>query len=116
MNRPTRRIIKQTFNSDVLEIPEVVKPKEIQIKETNVTTNNESSNTGDGDDWDSIFDDNGDCLKPNLIEELTASVGKVSIEKPSTDYSVIIFVVNTLMNKSLLELLYCRCIYLNKLC
>lgn len=40
------------------------------------------------DDWESMFDDNGDCLNPNLIDEITASVGKVTIEKPKTDYKV----------------------------
>lgn len=40
-----------------------------------------------------MFDDNGDCLDPNLIEEITASVGKVTIEKPKTDYKVNIMAV-----------------------
>lgn len=35
-----------------------------------------------------MFDDNGDCLDPKLIDELTASVGKVAIEKPKSDYKV----------------------------
>ncbi|XP_014212012.1 coiled-coil domain-containing protein R3HCC1L isoform X2 [Copidosoma floridanum] len=35
-------------------------------------------------DWDSLFDDNGDCLDPMLIEELTSSVGEVVIEKPQS--------------------------------
>lgn len=34
----------------------------------------------------SRFDDNGDCLDPKMIEELTMAVGKVSIEKPKSDY------------------------------
>ncbi|XP_044003429.1 R3H and coiled-coil domain-containing protein 1 isoform X2 [Aphidius gifuensis] len=37
-------------------------------------------------DWDSLFDDNGDCLDPTLIEELTAAVGDVTIEQPKNDY------------------------------
>lgn len=37
-------------------------------------------------DWDSLFDDNGDCLDPTLIEELTAAVGNVVIEQPKSDY------------------------------
>lgn len=40
------------------------------------------------DDWDTMFDDNGDCLDPKLIDEITASVGKVTIEKPKSDYKV----------------------------
>lgn len=35
-----------------------------------------------------MFDDNGDCLDPKLIDEITASVGKVTIEKPKSDYKV----------------------------
>ncbi|KAK9295638.1 hypothetical protein QLX08_010068 [Tetragonisca angustula] len=37
-------------------------------------------------DWDSLFDDNGDCLDPTLIEELTSAVGDVMIEQPKSDY------------------------------
>ncbi|XP_043269895.1 uncharacterized protein [Venturia canescens] len=37
-------------------------------------------------DWDSLFDDNGECLDPTLIEELTAAVGEVTIEQPKNDY------------------------------
>lgn len=32
------------------------------------------------------FDDNGDCLDPKMMEELTVAVGKVTIEKPKSDY------------------------------
>ncbi|XP_001606474.1 R3H and coiled-coil domain-containing protein 1 isoform X1 [Nasonia vitripennis] len=35
-------------------------------------------------DWDSLFDDNGDCLDPTLIEELSSAVGEVVIEKPKS--------------------------------
>ncbi|KAL6446040.1 hypothetical protein ACFW04_001005 [Cataglyphis niger] len=37
-------------------------------------------------DWDSLFDDNGDCLDPTLIEELTSAIGEVTIEQPKNDY------------------------------
>lgn len=40
------------------------------------------------DDWESMFDENGDCLDPKLIEEITASVGRVTIESPKSDYTV----------------------------
>lgn len=39
-------------------------------------------------DWDSLFDDNGDCLDPSLIEELTTTVGEVTIEQPKNDYKM----------------------------
>lgn len=37
-------------------------------------------------DWDSLFDDNGECLDPTLIDELTAAVGEVTIEQPKNEY------------------------------
>ncbi|XP_058808028.1 uncharacterized protein LOC131673771 [Phymastichus coffea] len=37
-------------------------------------------------DWESLFDDNGDCLDPTLIEELSSSVGEVVIEKPKSNF------------------------------
>ncbi|XP_011864895.1 PREDICTED: coiled-coil domain-containing protein R3HCC1L isoform X2 [Vollenhovia emeryi] len=37
-------------------------------------------------DWDSLFDDNGDCLDPTLIDELTSAVGEVVIEQPKNVY------------------------------
>ncbi|PSN45656.1 hypothetical protein C0J52_12335 [Blattella germanica] len=36
--------------------------------------------------WDMMYDDNGECLDPKLMEELTSSVGSVAIEKPQSDY------------------------------
>lgn len=38
------------------------------------------------DDWESIFDENGECLDPKLMDEITANVGKVAITKPKNDY------------------------------
>ena len=34
------------------------------------------------------FGDNGDCLDAKMLDELTTAVGKVSIEKPKSDYKV----------------------------
>ena len=85
INRSNRRIIKQSFQSDVLEIEEnnlVNKPPASQIDEHKTSVNPEE------DDWDTMFDDNGDCLDPKLLDELTLNVGKVNIETPKTDYKV----------------------------
>lgn len=49
-------------------------------KSTKKTVNTET------DDWESIFDDDGECLDPKLINEITTNVGKVSISKPKNDY------------------------------
>lgn len=78
INRSNRRIIKQTFQSDVLEIGVVADDKN---KLPERTVNPEE------DDWETMFDDNGDCLDKKLMDELTASVGKVQIEQPKTDYT-----------------------------
>lgn len=78
INRSNRRIIKQTFQSDVLEIGVIAGEKQ---KLPERTINPEE------DDWEAMFDDNGDCLDKKLMDELTASVGKVQIEQPKTDYT-----------------------------
>nr|CAD7454068.1 unnamed protein product [Timema tahoe] len=36
--------------------------------------------------WEMMFDDNGECLDPTLMEELTKAVGQVDIQKPQSDY------------------------------
>uniref|UniRef100_A0A3F2YWY2 R3H domain-containing protein n=2 Tax=Anopheles farauti TaxID=69004 RepID=A0A3F2YWY2_9DIPT len=106
INRSNRRIMKQTFNSDVLEIDEPtppVVPKPVKEKITvsaaasvasepveAAVVSNGGSAVNDGeeeeDDWESMYDDNGDCLNPKMLDELTSAVGKVSIETPQMDY------------------------------
>lgn len=114
INRSNRRIIKQTFVSDVLEIPDIqasaattatttkttkhksrtkksdsLKTKEKNRKNSEFVDQNDSvSCDPETDDWDAMFDDNGECLDPKIIEELSASVGKVKIETPKMDYTV----------------------------
>ncbi len=80
INRSNRKLIKQTFNSDVLEI----EPTDNKQKKQPSPADEED----DLDDWDSKFNENGDCLDPKMISELTQSVGKVTIEKPKSDYKV----------------------------
>uniref|UniRef100_A0A182LY03 R3H domain-containing protein n=1 Tax=Anopheles culicifacies TaxID=139723 RepID=A0A182LY03_9DIPT len=122
INRSNRRIMKQTFNSDVLEIGEPTPPttvqKPVKVKRTpaakvsesvdgqkatvtpatNVIPNGKTTNSEavkstaddeeDADDWESMYDDNGDCLNPKMLAELTSAVGKVSIETPQSDYKL----------------------------
>ncbi|XP_067657050.1 coiled-coil domain-containing protein R3HCC1L-like [Haliotis asinina] len=45
-----------------------------------------NSQEEDEDSWDKMFDDNGDCLDPSAMEELTAHVGNVKIDKPKINY------------------------------
>ncbi|KAG5679558.1 hypothetical protein PVAND_009118 [Polypedilum vanderplanki] len=78
INRSNRKLIKQTFNSNVLQIETASGGSSLEDK-------TEAGNKED-DDWDTLFDDNGDCLDPKMIEELTKAVGKVNIEKPKQDY------------------------------
>lgn len=47
---------------------------------------NKKAVNAETDDWESMFDDNGDCLDSKLMTEITSNVGKVSISKPKNDY------------------------------
>lgn len=67
--------------SDVLEITDPVN------KSPNRTADSPPKSP-ETDDWESLFDENGECLDPKFIDELTAAVGKVTIEKPKSDYKV----------------------------
>lgn len=96
INRSNRRIIKQTFASNVLEITEQQQDNGVAIEEKEkenghgvkgVVEDAKQVNPEE-DDWESMYDDNGDCLNPKLMEELTSAVGKVSIEVPQSDYKV----------------------------
>ncbi|XP_037933436.1 coiled-coil domain-containing protein R3HCC1L-like [Teleopsis dalmanni] len=91
INRSNRRIIKQSFVSDVLEIPERIEQNGTDIEKPNAKTSKSvdvSSNTEEEeDDWETMFDESGECLDPKILEELTASVGKVKIELPKMDYN-----------------------------
>ncbi|XP_016145311.1 coiled-coil domain-containing protein R3HCC1L-like isoform X1 [Sinocyclocheilus grahami] len=42
----------------------------------------------EGEDWDSFFNDDGDCLDPHLVEEMSLKEGrkKPSIQEPRFDY------------------------------
>uniref|UniRef100_A0ABK8FB16 Uncharacterized protein n=2 Tax=Anopheles gambiae TaxID=7165 RepID=A0ABK8FB16_ANOGA len=102
INRSNRRIMKQTFNSDVLEIgeptPVPTAPTKMGLgklaKDASVPNGTSAPKGGsvasteeeEEDDWESMYDDNGDCLNPKMLEELTTAVGKVSIETPQSDY------------------------------
>ncbi|XP_017057927.1 R3H and coiled-coil domain-containing protein 1 isoform X3 [Drosophila ficusphila] len=97
INRSNRRIMKQTFVSDVLEIPEKIEaaaPKAIQSPQAEATekppadSTTEDDDEEDEDDWENMFDESGDCLDPKILQELSESVGKCKIELPKMDYSV----------------------------
>ncbi|KAJ0172094.1 hypothetical protein K1T71_012067 [Dendrolimus kikuchii] len=99
INRSSKRIIKQSFDSDVLLIsdpgddvkaealvenaPEEKEPEPENVKpklEPKVSLKREEN------DWDAVFDDSGECLDPSLLEELTSTVGKVHISKAKNNY------------------------------
>nr|NP_001163332.2 uncharacterized protein Dmel_CG2162, isoform E [Drosophila melanogaster]ACZ94604.2 uncharacterized protein Dmel_CG2162, isoform E [Drosophila melanogaster] len=98
INRSNRRIMKQTFNSDVLEIPEKIEtsatkaiptsPQASATAKPPVDSTTEDDDEEDEDDWEKMFDESGDCLDPKLLQELTESVGKCKIELPKMDYTV----------------------------
>ncbi|CAH2095753.1 unnamed protein product [Euphydryas editha] len=102
INRSSKRIIKQSFDSDVLVISDPIeeapsqnvgdnesvpednqeqtKPKSKPKLEPKVSLKREEN------DWDAVFDDSGECLDPSLLEELTSTVGKVHISKAKNNY------------------------------
>ncbi|BFF98814.1 coiled-coil domain-containing protein R3HCC1L [Drosophila madeirensis] len=95
INRSNRRIMKQTFVSDVLEIPEKIDlaPKLAPNRATATAKPPGDSTTEDDDeeeedDWENMFDESGDCLDPKILQELNDSVGKCKIELPKMDYTV----------------------------
>ncbi|XP_005091802.1 coiled-coil domain-containing protein R3HCC1L [Aplysia californica] len=45
-----------------------------------------SDQDDDEDSWDTLFDDNGDCVDESAVKELTEFVGKVEIDKPKINY------------------------------
>lgn len=63
------------------------KPSSSPPTKSNDKKTETSANDDDGDDdWESMFDDNGECLDPKIIDEISSAVGKVSIAKPKSDY------------------------------
>lgn len=102
INRSNRRIMKQTFVSDVLQIPDHIAEDDDELKTKTISTaakktvttpkkqlaESNSEEDDEEDDWEKMYDENGECLDPKIMQELTASVGKCKIELPKMDYSV----------------------------
>ncbi|XP_069361758.1 R3H and coiled-coil domain-containing protein 1 isoform X1 [Maniola hyperantus] len=101
INRSSKRIIKQSFDSDVLvisdpieEAPSLRRPSRAddRIEEREPETSPKPkleakvSLKREENDWDAVFDDSGECLDPSLLEELTATVGKVHISRTRHKY------------------------------
>lgn len=104
INRSSKRIIKQSFHSDVLVIsdpveetkdekpvpapasPPIVEEKEPEPKKSKPKLEQKVSLKREENDWDAVFDDSGECLDPSLLEELTSTVGKVHISKAKNNY------------------------------
>ncbi|XP_017138096.1 R3H and coiled-coil domain-containing protein 1 [Drosophila miranda] len=94
INRSNRRIMKQTFVSDVLEIPEKIEMVSKAATRATATakppggSTTEDDDEEEEDDWENMFDESGDCLDPKILQELNDSVGKCKIELPKMDYTV----------------------------
>lgn len=104
INRSSKRIIKQSFDSDVLVISDpieeerspspkkisqnevTIEEKETEIKKTKPKLEAKVSLKREENDWDAVFDESGECLDPSLLEELTSTVGKVHISKTKNNY------------------------------
>lgn len=57
------------------------------IKDSNKKTNNNPVHLNpDECDWETMFDDSGECLDPSLLEQLSTAVGQVAIENPKSNY------------------------------
>ncbi|XP_039760278.1 R3H and coiled-coil domain-containing protein 1 [Pararge aegeria] len=101
INRSGKRIIKQSFDSDVLVISDPVEeapgPERASPADGAAEAEPEASREAppearaalrrDENDWDAVFDDSGECLDPSLLEELTATVGRVSVSRARRDYA-----------------------------
>lgn len=77
--------------------PEIHEPEAlIQVQEPDQLVDKEKSLTEEAKsedklnpeelDWDSLYDDSGECLDPSLMGQLTSAVGQVSIETPKATY------------------------------
>lgn len=103
INRSSKRIIKQSFHSDVLVISDpvedeeklespkneteiVAEEKEPEPKKLKPKLEAKVSLKREENDWDAVFDESGECLDPSLLEELTSTVGKVHISKAKNNY------------------------------
>ncbi|XP_058236714.1 coiled-coil domain-containing protein R3HCC1L isoform X2 [Hemibagrus wyckioides] len=52
-------------------------------------TEEEEEEREEGDNWDSLFTDDGECLNPHLLEEISQKTGqrnKASVQEPRFDY------------------------------
>lgn len=103
INRSNRRLMKQSFVSDVLIISESstdnkqsssdtsMNCDEYYNSENNKNAENHHDNSKifnpDEEDWEAMIDENGEWLPPQLMDELTATVGKVTIQKPRMSYN-----------------------------
>ncbi|XP_059051852.1 uncharacterized protein LOC131846535 [Achroia grisella] len=100
INRSSKRIIKQSFHSDVLVISDPVEESKIDKNETVYVADIKEpepkklkpkleakvSLKREENDWDAVYDDSGECLDPSFLEELTSTVGKVHISKAKNNY------------------------------
>ncbi|XP_045779430.1 coiled-coil domain-containing protein R3HCC1L isoform X1 [Maniola jurtina] len=98
INRSSKRIIKQSFDSDVLvisdpieEAPSLRRPSHadngvVEAESPKPKLQAKVSLKREENDWDAVFDDSGECLDPSLLEELTSTVGKVHITKTKNNY------------------------------
>lgn len=96
INRSNRRLIKQSFDSDVLVISEPLLERERCITRDAVEeTHSVSVDTQhkaraapeprfnpEEEDWEAMLDENGECLEPGLLAELSAAVGRVTVAQP----------------------------------
>ncbi|RUS78980.1 hypothetical protein EGW08_013237 [Elysia chlorotica] len=81
---------REALQSKTSEPMVTSKPQDSQNMELEPQKEKTEANTVPEDDpedsWDTMFDDNGDCLDESLMDELIKTVGKVEVEKPRINY------------------------------
>nr|XP_055060188.1 LOW QUALITY PROTEIN: coiled-coil domain-containing protein R3HCC1L [Misgurnus anguillicaudatus] len=75
-------IPSETVNTNINDDPKTADDEEIPKEEE------EEEEEDTADNWDSMFNDDGDCLEPNLLEEMSLTEGhqKNSKQDPRFDY------------------------------
>ncbi|XP_038070961.1 coiled-coil domain-containing protein R3HCC1L-like isoform X2 [Patiria miniata] len=59
-----------------------------EVEKSNDAGNEDDDDAEEGDDWDAMFDESGDCLKQEEMQELSEGVGnvEVSVKQSKRDY------------------------------
>lgn len=85
-NQPKKLKLPQNESQASVQINSMPKAQQPAERTSSSSNGKKSAVATETDDWESIFDDNGECLDPKLMDEITANFGKVTVTKPKNDY------------------------------